>query len=61
MTPIKRKQLIRRVMKLVWGSLNSHLPYLTEKPKSKSDGGIKFQTNCVKEYSEIIYILSQLL
>jgi len=56
-----RKQLIRRAMKLVWSSLDSHLPFLDKKPKSKSDGTIRFQTQCVKEYGEILYILSKLL
>ena len=56
-----RKQLIRRAMKLVWSSLDSHLPFIDKNPKSKNDGTIRFQTQCVREYSELIFILSKLL
>jgi hypothetical protein len=61
MNPKKRKDKIRRAIRLVWESLDSHLPYIDVKPESKSDGSIKFQTKCVKEYGELIYILTQLL
>lgn len=61
MTNKERKAKIRRAIRLVWSSLDSHLPYLDEEPQSKSDGTIRFQTQCVKEYGELLYILTQLL
>lgn len=61
MKPKERKDKIRRAIRLVWDSLDSHLPYIDTKPEGKSDGSMKFQEECVKDYGELIYILTQLL
>jgi hypothetical protein len=61
MTTKERKDKIRRAIRLVWESLDSHLPYIDKEPESKTDGTMKFQTNCVKDYGELIKILTDIL
>lgn len=53
---IKRKEKIERAMRLAWSSLESHLKWTY----CKSAEGKIFHMHCVKEYSELIKILSEL-
>ena len=52
-----RAEKVERAIRLTWSSLESHLPYAAvEKDIEKP----KFHKKCVREYSEIIKILSEL-
>jgi len=51
-----RAKKIERLIRMIWSSLESHLQY-THK---KSWEGRRFHKKCVKEYSEITKILSEL-
>lgn len=42
---------------MVWSSLNSHLDYI----KGKSLEGQSWHKKCVKEYAEMIKLLSEIL
>ena len=53
----KRAREIEKAMRLVWSSLDSHLPWTYDK---RAEGGKAFQKKCVKEYAEILLILSHL-
>jgi hypothetical protein len=53
----KRAKKIEKAQKLVWASLKSHLPYTYGKTK---DGTNKFHRKCVREYVELLKILSEL-
>jgi hypothetical protein len=53
---MSRKQMLERLIRLVWDSLESHLPYTYE----HSSEGKDFHIKCVMEYSEMIYLLSKL-
>lgn len=53
----KKEKKIERAIRLTWSSLESHLQY-THKQSSE---GKTFHRKCVKEYSELINILSDLL
>lgn len=59
MTKEERAKVIQRIIFLVWDSLDSHLPYTYE-----SDEGVKaspaFHKKCVKEYAEIIKLLTSI-
>lgn len=48
--------MLERLIRLVWDSLESHLPYTYE----HSSEGKDFHIKCVMEYSEMIYLLSKL-
>lgn len=61
MTKRERDIKIRRIMRLIWSSLDSHLEWVDEKPKGKGEGDVKFQIKCVREYAEIIKLLSEIL
>ena len=52
----KREKAIERAIKLVWGSLESHLRYT----HVRTEEGMQFHKDCVKEYSELLMILSDL-
>lgn len=52
----ERAKMIERGIRLAWGSLESHLRYTHE----KHEGGELFHKKCVKEYVEIISILTKL-
>jgi hypothetical protein len=51
-----REKIIERLMVLTWDSLQSHLDgaYL------KTDEGKAFHIRCIREYSEMISLLSKL-
>lgn len=49
----KHKEL-ERAIRLVWTSLESHLPWTYK----KSSEGKKFHRKCVKEYAETIKIIA---
>ena len=59
MTKEERAKTIEKIIALVYDSLESHLCYTYE-----SDEGVKaskrFHKKCVKEYAEIIKLLTQL-
>jgi hypothetical protein len=59
LTPDERAKIIERIIKLVYDSLDSHLPYTHE-----SDNGVKaskkFHKVCTEEYAEIIKLVSML-
>ena len=67
----ERNKKIVRAIELSWESLESHLKYTHSKVQIKNEkykkvlnryfGGNKFHIQCVKEYSEIISILTSLL
>ena len=52
----KRERKIDKAIRLTYDSLQSHLRYTY----IKTTEGNKFHKNCVKEYAEIIKILSDL-
>lgn len=56
---VKKAKLIEEAIRLAWGSLESHLRYTHEKPHT-TQGDELFHQECVREYSRIIYNLSQL-
>lgn len=51
-----RAKSLERAVRLVYSSLESHLLY-THRPSSE---GVRFHIRCVKEYAEILKILSDL-
>lgn len=51
--------LIEKAIKLAYGSLESHLPF-THKKTKLGMGANHFHKKCVKEYAELISILSKL-
>jgi ppGpp synthetase/RelA/SpoT-type nucleotidyltranferase len=55
----KRAKVIRRLMRNVWGSLDSHLKYTYKKglPKEESN---EFHKQCIREYSQAIKDISEL-
>lgn len=55
----KRAKTIRRAIRNVWGSLDSHLEYTYKKglPKEESNA---FHKKCVKEYAKLITDLASL-
>ena len=52
-----KEKKIERLIRLVWSSLESHLKYT----HSHTSEGRNFHKKCVKEYSEQIKLLSELL
>ena len=52
----EKAKKIDRAIRLTWESLESHLHW-THK---KSSEGLKFHRKCIKDYAEIIKILSEL-
>ena len=58
MKPNDRAKLVERGMKLTWASLASHLPYL-QKGRGKSEPP-RFHKRAVREYAELLQILSKL-
>ena len=57
MTKSDRLKVIGKLLVMVWDSLNSHIPWMND----KSDEGPEFHKKCVKEYAEMIKMLSELL
>lgn len=53
---MSREQIIERLLQLINDSLESHLPW-THK---KSAEGTGFHITCVKEYAEMMYLVSKL-
>ncbi|RTL06186.1 hypothetical protein EKK58_06100 [Candidatus Dependentiae bacterium] len=53
----QRAEKVNEAIRLVWGSLDSHLYYTNHTPK---DGTNKFHQECVKEYARLITLLSEL-
>lgn len=51
-----KERKIERAIRLTYDSLQSHLRYTY----IKTSEGERFHKNCVKEYSEIIKVLSEL-
>lgn len=56
---IKRAKVIRKLMRGVWDSLDSHLPYAYAK-NMEAPNTNKFNQDCVKEYSKMLVLLSTL-
>lgn len=50
-----RAKKIEKLYRMIWSSLESHLPYTYDKYSDR-----RFQKKCVKEYSEMFKILSDL-
>jgi len=55
-----REKKIERAIELIYDSLESHLPYTYGNIKEVK-GTKKFHKKCIREYAEIIKILSELL
>lgn len=55
----ERAKLIERAIRLTWSSLDSHLE-LTHRKAPKFVGREKFHKTCVKDYAEMIVILTKL-
>ena len=55
----EKAKKIERAIRLAWGSMETHLIYAYGKP-AKVQGNTAFHKKCVREYAEIINILSQL-
>ncbi|MDE2233420.1 MAG: hypothetical protein KGJ90_04915 [Patescibacteria group bacterium] len=51
-----RAKAIEKAVKIVYDSLQSHLPY-THK---KSSEGVRFHKQCVKDYTELIKLIISL-
>jgi len=60
MTKDERAKLIDEAIRLTWGSLQSHLEWTKEGRRRKIDGSTTFHKKCVKDYSRVMEILSQL-
>ncbi len=57
----KRAKAIDEAIRLVYDSLQSHLPYTHVGPDSLQPGETtQFHKNCVKEYSRVLELLSKL-
>lgn len=54
----ERARKIERATKLVWDSMQSHLPYTHE--DTGGNGNNEFHKKSVKEYAELLQILSEL-
>ena len=59
MTREQRAKKIDRAIMLAWGSLHSHLTFTYRKYRVRKEG-TKFHQHCVREYAELIKILSEL-
>jgi hypothetical protein len=58
---LNRAKLIDEAMRLVYDSLQSHLPYTHVGPHALQPGETtQFHKNCVKEYSRVLELLSKL-
>jgi len=56
---VKRAKVIRKLMRGVWDSLDSHLPYAYAK-KMVAPNTNKFNQKCVKEYAAMLVLLAKL-
>ena len=56
MTKDEKSQILDRLMRLIWESLESHLEWTHE----SSEEGQAFHRKCVKDYSEMIRLVSDL-
>lgn len=57
----EKAQKIERAIRLVWSSLSSHLKYTHHKDACKKDWeGHEWHQACIREYAEVIKILSEL-
>lgn len=57
----KRAKAIDEAIRIVYDSLQSHLPFTHVSPDSLSPGETtQFHKNCVKEYSRVLELLSKL-
>jgi hypothetical protein len=56
MTSNERAKVIEQIIRLVWDSLESHLPYT----HTKHHDGYAFHVQCVKEYVEILRLVTKL-
>lgn len=57
----KKEKDLERALRLIWSSLASHLEYCygpVPKLDKQRGEGHKFHKDCVKEYAEVIKILS---
>lgn len=52
-----REKKVEEAMRLVWDSLQSHLPYTYGKANTKTT---RFHKKCVREYALLLKILSEL-
>lgn len=58
---LKRAKAIDEAMRLVYDSLQSHLPFTHATPDSLMPGETaEFHKKCVKEYSRVLDLLSKL-
>lgn len=55
----QRAKVIRRAIRNVWGSLDSHLEYTYKKGLKKPDDNA-FHKTCIKEYAQLIADLASL-
>lgn len=55
----KRSKRIEKAMRIVWDSLQSHLPY-TYKDSADKDATKDFHKKCVREYATVLKLLSEL-
>lgn len=55
-----RSKIVGKAIEMVWQSLESHLitPYYSNKKYTKEDK--KFHQQCVRDYAELIKLISQL-
>ena len=58
-TPEQKAKMIERGIRLAWASLETHLPLAYGKP-TKAQGNTFFHKKTVKDYVEIIDILTKL-
>jgi hypothetical protein len=55
----RRAKLIEEAMKIVWSSLDSHLPYTHKKYTNANGEHRGFHKKCVKEYVRLMEILKE--
>ncbi len=49
-------ETIEEMIRIVWGSLESHLMFTHQ----KNPDGVEFHRQCVKEYAELIVMMTKL-
>ena len=56
-----KEEIIAKLMRLTWSSLDSHLDYISSNVKNQYMGDKKTQKKFVKEYLEMLSLLGKLL
>lgn len=51
-----RSELLDKIIRMIWESMESHLPFTYEKTAE----GEEFHKQCVKDYAELILMLTKL-